>query len=127
MTHRADHPAPMGTLPLFSRPEEEKADATLRDFERRDTAWLDALRDELRKLYAARVNRLGEAMAYVTADDARRMMDRDPRLRPPAGTSNNALGALFRTQGWEKLGYTKSTTEGSHGNLIAQWAWQEAA
>lgn len=97
--------------------------------EDRDRDWLDALRLKLVELYEHRVNTWGieKGEAYVCADDARRLMRHHPELSVPAGTSNNALGCLFRTKGWVRVGYTKSLTKGAHGNLISKWIWRPAS
>lgn len=114
--------APLDKLPLFG-PEEEAKNEALDTFERETGEWLSRLRDEMRKVYDYRVNTKGYRFAYVTADDARRLMQHRPDFRPPAGVSMNATGALFRTNGWKVVGYTKSVTKGSHGNRIARWAY----
>lgn len=98
--------------------------AVLDLFEQRDGEWLGRLRAELRRLYFTRKVEWpatwGEA--YVTADDARALMRQYRSLRPPEGTSNNSLGALFRGKGWRRVGDHFSNTQGSHGNRIGRWA-----
>lgn len=126
---------PLNTLPLFGglgeptavqEPELEKKEAVLEKHADGNRVWLDPLRDHLKEIYASRVSTRGIAHAYVTADDARKLMKWNSKLAPPPGTSMNAMGALFRTRGWRKLRTNdeyKSTTPGSHGNRLDCWVW----
>ena len=114
-------PAP---LPLFDAPASEDPQVHLADADD-DGAWKDALRDRLRALYLERKASwpLSWGDPYVTADDARALMEKDPALRPPPQRSNNALGSLFLPTGWVRVGYHISTTKGAHRNRIGRWAW----
>lgn len=87
--------------------------------------WIERLREAMRLLYLRRVVTEGIERAYVTADDARYAMRRHPEIYAlPAGKTMNALGQLFRAQGWVKMeGKHVSTTPGSHGNEICRWRW----
>jgi hypothetical protein len=91
-----------------------------------DDDGLRVIRDELARLYR---RRLAAATAvggpgrnwrdaYVTADDARRIMSRlGIRFN-----NNNKLGALWKRGEWEWTGQRiKSETKGSHGNELKCW------
>lgn len=121
---------PLDDLDLFAQPPRE-GPATdvavhLEDPDD-DGAWRERLRDELRKLYYERAASwsIAQGPAFVCADDARRLMERDPSLRPPPHRSMNALGGLFR-KGWKKIGRHISTQSNAHGNEIFAWAPVEA-
>lgn len=117
--------APLSSLPLFGgRSDADQARTILKRAERESRRWLDSLRNAMRQLYDERVIAQG-AEAFVTADDARRLMRKRTWLQPPAGVSMNAMGALFRAKGWTKLpgGKHNSRTPGSHGNDLDRWAW----
>ena len=90
-----------------------------------DTDGLEAIRGELATLYR---RRLGAARghyilpenheAFVTADDARRIMSR----LGICFTNNNRLGSLWKRGEWEWTGQRiKSETKGSHGNELKCW------
>ena len=114
------------TLPLFApRETPEDPQPILGSLEARDTAWIEGLRAKLRELYEhRRATWPASGMpAYVCADDARKLTRIYPELRVPAGTSNNALGAIFRAKGWRRIGDTFSTTDGAHGNRIGTYQW----
>lgn len=113
-------PAP---LPLFEQPAEDPREH-LKDADD-DGRWLGALRDELRKRYLERKASWPIAWGepYVTADDARSLMEKNDALRPPPHRSNNALGSLFLVKGWRRIGDHVSTTKGAHRNRIGRWAW----
>lgn len=117
-------------LPLFApeaepEPEPVKATAVLDRMaeERRD--WLRYMRTRLVQVYFARVTAAGRDAAFVTADDARQLMDAEPTLCGlPAGASTNLLGALFRGWEWQAIDREHvSTREGSHGNLLTRWRY----
>jgi hypothetical protein len=115
-------------LPLFATPEPEraKAESVLDRMARERRAWLERMRAALAGLYEHRVTTWGALRhpAFVTADDARRLMRDMPDLALPEGASPNTMGALFRTREWECIdrGHV-STTIGSHGNLLARWRY----
>ena len=116
-------PAP---LPLFEQPPSEDPRVHLEEAAKDDDGrWLELLRDELRKVYLRRKNDWPVSWGdpYVTADDARTLMERDPALRPPPHRSNNALGSLFLGKNWRRIGDHVSTQSGAHRNRIGRWAW----
>lgn len=113
-------------LPLFGpppEPEPAKAQSVLDAMAEERRAWLRYMRARLAQTYLARVTERGRDAAYVTADDARQLMDDEPTLCGlPAGASTNLLGALFRGWEWQQInrGHV-SSTPGSHGNILARW------
>ncbi|MEQ1573091.1 MAG: hypothetical protein ABL993_02485 [Vicinamibacterales bacterium] len=123
---------PIHGLDLFAPPKvDERPESpapALEAVAERDREWLAALRGKLRELYLHRKATwpVSGMPAYVCADDARRLCRQHPELRVPAGTSNNALGCVFRGKGWRRTGDTFSTQDGSHGNRIGTWIWEGA-
>ena len=82
---------------------------------------LDRLRAGLVKVYRFRVLDVGAANAYVTADDARRLLDGYRGAKPAC---NNFLGSLFRAPGWQFTGdRVRSRTPGSHSNELKCWRY----
>ncbi len=122
-------PPSLESLPLFAQDPAQEVRAKkeiLHRHEEESGHLLNRLREALRLLYLRRVSTVGIDQAYVSADDARDIMRRYPRTYGlPAGKTMNALGQLFRAQGWERLAGEKhvSTTPGSHGNEICKWRW----
>ncbi len=119
---------PAAGLPLFvsAGPEEQaKARTALDRMAEERRVWLELVRSRLVALYLSRVATTGEERAHVTADDARRLMEAEPsRYALPAGASTNLLGSLFRSAEWELIDREHvSSTEGSHGNILARWRW----
>ena len=91
-------------------------DRILESLESTHGSVLNALRTELKVIYENRVITYGEDVAFVTADDARRI------LRGWEVKAGNWMGSLFRDGKWEFAGeYHLSTTPGSHGNTIKRW------
>lgn len=84
------------------------------------SAYLKALRSEMHDLWQRRARDPAVEEPTVCADDARRIFE---SWDPPSSDrlDRNFLGQLFRTGNWRKVGYTRSRTDGSHGNLIAEW------
>lgn len=110
-----------GTLPA---PEELARDEALAGHEIRRASLLRWLRHEMRKLYAERVIERGHDAAFVCADDARQILDAEPRVPPPERLNRSFLGTLFKGEkGWRACGFTKSRTAGSHANLLRCWRW----
>ena len=93
--------------------------------ERRE--WLDRMRAELVRVYRVRVDAFGEhdLRCYVTADDARRIMETRPGFALPAGASPNILGSLFRAPGWERSRHRdhQSSAVNGHGNPLYLWRY----
>jgi hypothetical protein len=124
-------PASVRTYPpdLFDAPRSEPAKAAdvldRMAAERRE--WLERMRAELVRVYRNRVAFFGEhdLRSYVTADDARRIMETRPGFALPAGASPNLLGSLFRAPGWERSRHRdhQSSTTGSHGNDLFSWRY----
>lgn len=56
---------------------------------------------------------------WVCADDVRPLV----REMTAPGESLNWVGAVFRTDEWEPVGFTRSKVEGSHGNLLRTWRY----
>lgn len=85
-------------------------------------------RDRMVRLYSQRRAKQG-ADAFVTADDARIILDSDPKYPPPTQMNRNFMGQLFmsKTVGkrdWEWNGkYVKSRTPGSHANPVKCWQY----
>ena len=104
-------------------PERLVADGVLDQHNRYRASLLDWLRGHMRSLYAQRLQSQGRGLAFVTADDARRILDADERVPGPDRLNRNFLGALFvKGAGWEATGeYTHSQTPGSHGNRLCCW------
>lgn len=82
---------------------------------------LDWLRRGLIKLYRFRVEDVGRDAAYVTADDARKLL---PRYRGEVSACKNFMGALFQAKGWQFTGHrVNSQTPGSHSNELKAWRY----
>lgn len=98
-------------LPSVS-PEIAAKDAALRDHANgKNGPILKWLREQIRRRWPDE---------WVTADHARVIM-REYGIQL---TSNNALGALFRTPEWHTDGArVPSLTKGSHGNLLLRWRY----
>ena len=61
---------------------------------------------------------------YVSADDARILLEMGIALGIERPRNNNFLGSLFSGKDWEFTGYRiKSTTPGSHANELKCWRW----
>lgn len=58
--------------------------------------------------------RICEARGYVTTDDVRQAMAIEPG-------NNKWLGAVFKSDEWEKMGYVTSTVKTSHSRPILKW------
>lgn len=115
---------PTSTLPLFAESEREKGRrivgelATLPD----RAAYLELIREKMRRVYRLRVDLHGEHGAWVTPDDARRFFE---SLNPPAGISRNFLAGVWREPGWQIVGIYHSATKNSHGNKLNRYRWAE--
>ncbi len=109
-------------------PEQVVADAVLDDLAEVRRSLLNHLRARLATLYRQRLAAQGYDLAYVTADDARVLLDTDPRVPPPDRLNRNFLGSLFaRAPEWEATGeLIKSRTPGSHANLLRCWRLRPA-
>ena len=115
-----DH-MPFPDTPPAPPTEEEKRDAVLADLGDRKAELLDWLRKKLVIIYRFRCEDVGRINAYVTADDARRLLDADARFD---GMNRNFLGALFKASGWKPTGgFHKSETPGSHANRLIKWRY----
>lgn len=101
--------------------EEQIRDEILADLGERRREVLDWLRRRLVVIYRFRVEDIGEANAWVTADDARKIIDADHRFD---AVNKNFLGALFKVKGWRAVGFHKSETEGSHANRLMRWIYE---
>lgn len=110
-------PAP----PTEPNPEVVARDAALRDLGDRYADTLRWLRKRLEVIYKVRCEDDREG-AYVTADDARKIIDAMPEFN---GVCRNFLGRLFLAPGWEFTGRrVNSKTKGSHGNELKCWRWR---
>lgn len=103
---------------LFDNPEVAKANRVLARHEVNRKALFAWLRPQMQALYLRRVRELGAADAFVTADDAREIIDADPRYD---GLNRNCLGSLFLGGAWIACGFHRSKTPGSHGNRLTKW------
>lgn len=103
---------------------EEKAKAqAIEKLQRVRRGWLTFLRGRLIKLYESRVA-VYPFDAYVTADDARVILESQPDCPPASELNRSFLGALFKTAGWESTGkYITSNTPGSHANRLVCWRY----
>lgn len=90
-------------------------------FESTEGDWLKKMRAALRTLYFER-SKYPE-QATVSADDARKLMEKHPEMALPEDTSMNVMGALFMTDEWMVVGTKKSETEGRRGSRIMTWKW----
>lgn len=85
---------------------------------------LNWLRPKLVELYSFYA--LGDLDAYVTADDARRLIEDaldtgELKQRPEC---MNFMGSVFKGGEWEFTGKrVRSRTAGSHGNELRCWKW----
>ncbi len=52
----------------------------------------------------------------VTVDDVRERIENDDDFVP-----GNWMGSIFKGKEWERVGYKKSTHEGSHARMISVW------
>jgi hypothetical protein len=110
------------SAPPRANPEEAIRDEILADLGNRRADVLDWLRGRLKVIYRMRVDDVGREWAEVSADDARRIIDTDPRFN---GVCRNFLGQLFLAPGWEFTGRRiKSRTKGSHANELKTWRWK---
>lgn len=123
-----DYPPPMPRTATRMEREREVARSILERLASERREWLERMRQALALVYLGRELERGEA-AFITADDARRLM-LDPVFSLPAGASMNTAGALFRSREWEPLDVDAqgrplktypSQTEGSHGNPLVRW------
>lgn len=101
--------------------EEQIRDEILADLGERRKEVLDWLRRRLVIIYRFRCEDVGKESAFVTADDARKIIDADERFK---GVNKNFLGALFKASGWRAVGFHKSETPGSHANRLMRWIWE---
>lgn len=114
-------PATHRESPDAGNPEEAARQRVLELHEYSSGQVLDELRAAMRRLYARRRSIQG-GEAFVTADDARLILDTDERYAHI--TNKNFMGSLFREKGWEKTGkIIKSKTAGSHANELKCWRW----
>lgn len=105
-------------------PEVVIRDAVLDQFECTRAGILDWLRGRMQTLYRQRLAAQGFALAFVTADDARVILDTDPRVPSPKDLNRNFLGKLFLAPGWTWTGqFRRSRTPGSHANLLRCWRY----
>ena len=114
-------PSTLPEAPDAGNPEETIRDGILDLHNYSSSQILSDLRAAMRRLYLKRRSEQGE-LAFVTADDARLILDADERY---ANVGNkNFMGSLFREKGWEKTGrIVKSKTPGSHANELKCWRW----
>lgn len=104
-------------------PEAAIRDRVLDDLNETKASLLAWLRRELKIIYRRRAADSADGSAYVTADDARALLDNDPRVPPAEVLNRNFLGSLFKgSDEWESIGdFHKSRTPGSHANLLRRW------
>lgn len=115
-----DH-VPFPETPPAPPTEADKRDAVLADLADRKSDLLDWLRKKLVIVYRFRCEDVGRVHAFVTADDARRILDADERFD---GMGRCFLGALFKAPGWKPTGhFHKSETKGSHANRLLCWRY----
>ncbi|MBL4701600.1 MAG: hypothetical protein JKX85_10125 [Phycisphaeraceae bacterium] len=108
---------------LFDKQEVAKAHQVLDAMELSRGEYLDRIREKLAVLYRSRWVSQG-LEAFVSADDARDILNKMPNVPPPSRMNRNFLGQLFRADGWKFTGKTiNSKTPGSHGNLLRCWRW----
>ena len=119
--------APRETEPLRmapANPEAVVADRVLEALEGKYKALLEWMRDRMRTLYFQREKSQGRELAFVTADDARLILDTDPNVPGPDRLKRNFMGSLFKAKGWEFTGQMiKSKTPGSHANRLLCWRY----
>lgn len=125
-----DEPMPR-TYPggrLAGNPEEVLRDRVLDTLEYSAGQILDELRAAMVRLYLKRREKQG-SLAFVTADDARIILESDPKYPTAQQLNRNFMGQLFRPltgrePDWEWTGeYVKSRTPGSHANPLKCWRW----
>lgn len=87
-------------------------------------AYLEALREEMRKLYRRRRMDPEVGEPAVCADDAREVFE-SWNPPPPDDLSRNFLAAIWLPDCWVPVGRTRSNTPGSHGNEIRTYAYRE--
>lgn len=90
---------------------------------------LKLCREYLRELYAERKRDypIGADVAYVSADDARRFIKKNPHLRIVPGPW---LGALFKEDGWRATGKRIPSVVASNNGRRRAWpltGWGEIA
>ena len=113
-------PAPKTFRVLPTERERGQAEVTRTGERPNHAAILDDLRCQLQAIYERRVIDVGRGRAFVTADDARPLLE----ARSDCPRKKNFLGHLFRTGGWEPTGAAMpSSTRGSHGNLLRCWRY----
>lgn len=64
----------------------------------------------------------------ITTDPVRRFVERylqEKGVEEDEEISRNLMGVIFRGDHWKHVGYTKSTIEGSHSNIIYEWTLAE--
>ena len=106
-------------------PERERAVSVLDRMADERRAWLERMRSEMAGLFLLRVEAWGNNSAFVTADDARLLMEGRPDLALPAGASTNLVGALFKGGHWSRSYHRDhiSNTPNSHGNDLYRWRY----
>lgn len=98
-----------------------RKDAALDDAESGHGRDLRILRAELRAIYREREREQGRA-AYVSADDARLFIKRQPHLRIVPGPW---LGALFKEEGWRATGHRiPSVVASNNGRRQDCYRWE---
>lgn len=113
----------MNDLPLFASSHEAEIGAAIVDeLAELRAEYLEHIRIEMVRLYRDR--RYSDVTPYVSGDDARRYFE---SLDPPSPEelSRNFLAGVWREKRWIRVGWIKSTTEGSHGNRIAAYQLKE--
>jgi hypothetical protein len=104
--------------------EREIRDSVLEDLAATRKSLLRWLRRELACVYRRLAEDAREGTAFVTADDARAILDNDPSVPGPDVLNRNFLGSLFMANGWEWTGdYHQSKTNGSHANRLKCWRY----
>lgn len=114
---------------LASNPEEDAKDRVLQLHNVIRRRILTRLREAMVKLYKQRREHQG-ADAFVTADDARVVLESDPDVPSAKELNRNFMGSLFsmdktnKKPNWEWTGkYVKSRTAGSNANPLKCWRW----
>lgn len=86
---------------------------------------LERLRGEMRALFHARDSseawKAEHGYAFVTATDARELLESWSDVPPAEELNRNFMGGLYR-RGWRAIGMQPSGTAGSHGRRELRWA-----